>query len=51
MKLWYTESAKDWNATLPIGNGNLGGMVFGGVEAKHIQLNERNGNSYEKARI
>lgn len=40
MKLWYNEPAKDWNAALPIGNGNLGGMVFGGVEAEHIQLNE-----------
>lgn len=40
MKLWYTEPAKEWNAALPIGNGNLGGMVFGGTDTEHIQLNE-----------
>jgi alpha-L-fucosidase 2 len=42
MKLWYTEPAnpKDWNEALPIGNGSLGGMVFGGVKTENIQLNE-----------
>jgi alpha-L-fucosidase 2 len=42
MKLWYLEPAnpKDWNEALPIGNGSLGGMVFGGVKTEHIQLNE-----------
>lgn len=42
MKLWYTEPANsdDWNEALPIGNGALGGMIFGGVEKEHIQLNE-----------
>lgn len=42
MKLWYEEPAKldDWNEALPIGNGSLGGMIFGGIERERIQLNE-----------
>jgi alpha-L-fucosidase 2 len=41
MKLWYLESAnEDWNSALPIGNGSLGGMVFGGVASEHVQINE-----------
>ena len=41
-KLWYLQPAdpKDWNQALPIGNGSLGGMVFGGVKTENIQLNE-----------
>ena len=39
-KLWYTEPATDWMEALPIGNGKLGAMVFGGVEKEHLQLNE-----------
>ncbi|WP_163539862.1 glycoside hydrolase family 95 protein [Gracilibacillus sp. YIM 98692] len=38
--LWYKEPAKDWNEALPIGNGRLGGMVFGQVTKEKIQLNE-----------
>ncbi len=38
--LWYRQSAANWNEALPIGNGRLGGMVFGGVDDDHIQLNE-----------
>ena len=38
--LWYTHPAQRWGDALPIGNGRLGGMVFGGVEQEHIQLNE-----------
>ncbi len=40
MKLWYDEAAKEWNEALPIGNGRLGGMVFGRVINERIQLNE-----------
>ncbi|OPJ65129.1 glycoside hydrolase family 95 protein [Clostridium oryzae] len=42
MKLWYENPAKpdDWNEALPLGNGSLGAMVFGGVETEHIQVNE-----------
>ena len=41
MKLWYLEAAKDdWNSAMPIGNGILGGMIFGDAKREHIQLNE-----------
>ncbi|MCM2676251.1 glycosyl hydrolase family 95 catalytic domain-containing protein [Alkalicoccobacillus plakortidis] len=39
-KLWYEQPAKDWNEALPIGNGKLGGMVFGDVFNERIYLNE-----------
>ncbi|MGP4041129.1 glycoside hydrolase family 95 protein [Gracilibacillus sp. D59] len=39
-KLWYKNPANNWNEALPIGNGRLGGMVFGQVENEKIQLNE-----------
>ena len=38
--LWYQKPAEAWTDALPIGNGRLGAMVFGGVEREHIQLNE-----------
>jgi alpha-L-fucosidase 2 len=40
MKLWYRQPAKNWSEALPIGNGRLGGMVFGGAVNEQIQLNE-----------
>lgn len=38
--LQYDKAAKEWTEALPIGNGSLGAMVFGGVEQEHIQFNE-----------
>ncbi|WP_353125591.1 glycosyl hydrolase family 95 catalytic domain-containing protein [Parapedobacter pyrenivorans] len=38
--LWYKQSARVWEEALPIGNGRLGAMVFGGVADERIQLNE-----------
>lgn len=38
--LWYEKPAEDWNEALPVGNGKLGGMVFGGAAFELIQLNE-----------
>lgn len=38
--LWYKWPAADWNEALPIGNGRLGGMVFGRIKQECIQLNE-----------
>ncbi|RMG68978.1 MAG: glycoside hydrolase family 95 protein, partial [Bacteroidetes bacterium] len=38
--LWYEQPAADWNQALPVGNGRLGAMVFGGYAREHIQLNE-----------
>ena len=39
-KLWYTQPAKSWEEALPIGNGRLGGMVFGGIAKERIAFNE-----------
>jgi alpha-L-fucosidase 2 len=42
MTLWYRQPAKNWEKeALPIGNGFVGGMVFGGVQRERIQLNEK----------
>lgn len=38
--LWYRHPAQKWGDALPIGNGRLGGMVYGGITNEHIQLNE-----------
>ena len=38
--LWYQKPAQEWTDALPIGNGRLGAMVFGGVTQERIQLNE-----------
>jgi alpha-L-fucosidase 2 len=40
LKLWYESPAANWNEALPLGNGRLGVMVFGGVEKELLQLNE-----------
>lgn len=40
LKLWYRRPAKKWTDSLPIGNGRIGGMVFGGVNQERIALNE-----------
>ena len=55
LKLWYRQPAykpeedaaswafgnsKAWVNALPVGNGRLGGMVFGGIREERIQLNE-----------
>ena len=39
-KLWYDKPANIWLEALPIGNGSLGGMIFGGTKTAQIQLNE-----------
>ena len=38
--LFYRESAPYWEAALPIGNGRLGAMVYGGAEQEKLALNE-----------
>jgi alpha-L-fucosidase 2 len=40
LRLWYRQPAATWNEALPIGNGRLGAMVFGGVDSDRLQLNE-----------
>ena len=38
--LWFSKPAKVWEAALPLGNGRLGAMVYGGVKEEKIQFNE-----------
>ncbi|MWV42862.1 hypothetical protein GRF59_04410 [Paenibacillus sp. HJL G12] len=48
LKLWYAQPSSDpdtkgdtgWNRAMPVGNGRLGGMVFGDMPVERIQLNE-----------
>lgn len=39
-RLWYRKPAAEWNEALPIGNGRLGAMIFGGTAQEMLQLNE-----------
>jgi alpha-L-fucosidase 2 len=39
-RLWYRQPAKVWTEALPVGNGRLGAMVFGGTAKERLQLNE-----------
>lgn len=38
--LWYADAARVWEEALPVGNGRLGAMVFGGLKRERLQLNE-----------
>ena len=38
--LWYDTPATQWVEALPVGNGRLGAMVFGGIARERIQFNE-----------
>ena len=38
--LWYRQPAVRWVEALPLGNGRLGAMVFGGIVQERLQLNE-----------
>jgi alpha-L-fucosidase 2 len=40
-QLWYAQPAKKWLEALPIGNGSLGGMIFGGTTNERVQFNEQ----------
>jgi alpha-L-fucosidase 2 len=40
LTLWYAQPAQKWVEALPVGNGRLAAMVFGGVPAERLQLNE-----------
>jgi alpha-L-fucosidase 2 len=39
-QLWYTKPSQKWTDALPLGNGRIGAMVYGGVTHDHIQFNE-----------
>jgi alpha-L-fucosidase 2 len=52
MKLWYGQPASEWTEAMPVGNGRLGAMVFGGTQNERIQLNEETvwtGGPYDPA--
>ena len=38
--LWYRAPANVWTEALPVGNGRLGAMVFGGTTRERLQINE-----------
>lgn len=39
-RLWYRQPAVEWEEALPIGNGRLGAMVYGGTDRELLQVNE-----------
>lgn len=39
--MWYDSPGEDWESGLPLGNGRLGAMVFGGVAHDQVLLNEK----------
>ena len=39
-RLWYEQPADEWMKALPVGNGRLGAMVYGGAPVETIALNE-----------
>ncbi len=40
MLLWYAQPAKEWTEALPVGNGRLGAMIFGGAAQERLQFND-----------
>lgn len=40
LQLQYAHPAERWTEAMPVGNGRLGAMIFGGVTNEHLQLNE-----------
>jgi len=38
--LWYDKPAENWTEALPVGNGRLGAMIYGGTENETVQFNE-----------
>ena len=40
LTLWYDEAAERWEEALPVGNGRIGGMIYGSPNQEEIQLNE-----------
>lgn len=41
LKLWYNKPSQKWTDALPIGNGRMGGMIYGTVDTERLQFNEQ----------
>lgn len=42
LSLWYRRPANNWvKQALPIGNGNMGAMIFGGITQERVQFNHK----------
>lgn len=41
LAIWFRSPAREWLEALPVGNGLLGAMVFGGVSLERVQVNEK----------
>ncbi len=39
-RLWYKQPAQRWEEALPIGNGQLGAMIYGGIAQEEVQFNQ-----------
>lgn len=39
-ELWYNQPAERWLEALPVGNGRLGGMIYGGIQTERVALSE-----------
>lgn len=53
MRLWYRQPAADWSDAMPLGNGRLGAMLFGGASTERILINEETvwtGGPYDPSR-
>jgi alpha-L-fucosidase 2 len=40
LTLWYDQPSEKWTDALPLGNGRLAAMIYGGTDREHLQLNE-----------
>jgi alpha-L-fucosidase 2 len=40
-KLWYNKPSQKWTDALPIGNGRIGGMIYGTIDTERLQFNEQ----------
>ncbi|MDE6756475.1 MAG: glycoside hydrolase family 95 protein, partial [Muribaculaceae bacterium] len=38
--MWYQSPAKEWIEAVPLGNGRIGAMVYGGIDRERVALNE-----------
>lgn len=41
LKLWYARPATNWLEALPVGNGRMGAMIFGGLTNERVQFNQQ----------